>query len=89
MSRIGPGTAGTVKAFRLVHRQQCSGAFELDALLAQRSRSGVQRSPAAGGRRIGCEPRLVSRFVISVVGRGVGRLIAHNCYPFTDYRRWC
>ena len=49
MSRIGPGATGTVKAIRLVHRQQCPGAFELDALLAQRSGGGVQRpQPPAG-----------------------------------------
>jgi hypothetical protein len=36
MARIGPRATWAIKAIRLVHRQQCSGAFELDALVAQR-----------------------------------------------------
>src|SRR5216683_118564 len=81
MSRIGPGATGAVKALRLVHRQQRPGAFELDALLAQRVCGGVQRPPTASGRGIGCEHRLVSQFMIRGVGRGEGRLIAHKV-PF-------
>src|ERR1700720_3449718 len=43
------GATGTVKAVRLVHRQQCFGAFERDALLAQRVCSGAQApQPPAG-----------------------------------------
>ena len=80
MSRIGPGAAGAVEAVRLVHRQQRLGAFQRDALLAQRSRGGLQRAPAAGGRIVRGEDGWAVRASIRAVGwrGGDGRLVAHN-----------
>src|ERR1700724_1884058 len=79
MSRIGPGATGAVKAFRLVHREQYPGAFELDALLAQRSRSCSQRAPAARRRIVRCEHGLIGPLIVRDIGsRGrEGRLLAH------------
>ena len=65
---IGPGATGTVKAFRLVHRQQCPGAFELDALLAQRICGGTQGTPAANRRIVWLEHRVIGQLI-----RNVGR----------------
>src|SRR5262249_8577840 len=53
VARIWPCAAGAVKPIRLVHRQQRSRSSDLDALLAQRSGSGVQRPPTASRSVIG------------------------------------
>src|SRR6516164_6637250 len=79
MPRVWPCAAGAVKALGLVLRQQCSGAFELDALLAQRSGGGVQRPPPPSRRMVGCEDRLADRLLVrfGLTGRR-RRLIAHD-----------
>src|SRR6516165_6680672 len=77
--RVWPCAAGAVKTIRLVDRQQCSGASDLDALLAQRSGSSVQGAPATGGSVIGCKHRLADRLLVrlGLTGRR-RRLIAHD-----------
>jgi hypothetical protein len=79
MARIGPRATWAIKAIRLVHRQQCPGAFELDALVAQGFGGGVQRPPAAGRQVIRCELRLAGRLLLRFGRNGRRRkLIAHN-----------
>src|SRR5262249_7490687 len=80
MPRIWPCAAGAVKALGLVHRQQRSGAFELDALLAQRSRSGMQGAPTASRSVKGGEHGLFSQPKIRSIGwrRRDVRLLGHD-----------
>jgi hypothetical protein len=73
MPGIRPRAAGAVKVIRLVHRQQCPGAFELDALLARRSCRCPQRTPAGGlyGANTGLSAGSRSGMSMGEEGRGV------------------